>query len=98
MTNYFYRGFNINLKGIYVGKRDDLDFSDFVNFTTRRVTLDDYFKLDLAAYYEIPVTFLHLKKVRIFTRIENLLNEDYEEVFGFSAPRFNFIAGLSFSI
>ncbi|MBI2485465.1 MAG: TonB-dependent receptor [Deltaproteobacteria bacterium] len=98
LANYFYGGFNLNLKGIYVGKRGDLDFSDFINFTTNRVTLDDYFRLDLAGYYEIPVSFLHLKEVRIFTRIENLLNEDYEEVFGFSAEEFNFIVGLSFRI
>jgi vitamin B12 transporter len=97
-ADYFYKEFNVNLKGIYVGKRDDLDFSDFVNFTTNRVTLDDYFRLDLAGYYEIPVSFLHLKEVRAFTRIENLLNQDYEEVFGFSAEEFNFIVGLSFSI
>jgi vitamin B12 transporter len=98
IANYFYRGFNVNLNGIYVGKRGDLDFSDFVNFTTNRVTLDDYFRLDLAGYYEIPASFLHLKAVRIFTRIENLLNEDYEEIFGFSAQEFNFIVGLSFRI
>jgi vitamin B12 transporter len=97
-ANYFYRGFNLNLRGIYIGKRDDLDFSDFVNFTTRRVTLDDYIRLDLTAYYEIPVSFTYLKQIKIFTRIQNLLDEDYEEVFGFSAPRFNFVAGLSFSI
>ena len=98
IANYFYRGFNINLNGIYVGKRDDLDFSDFINFTTNRVTLDDYFRLDFAGYYEIPVSFLRLNEVRIFTRIENLLDEDYEEVFGFSAEEFNFIVGLSFRI
>ena len=94
-ANYFYRGFNVNLRGIYVGKRDDLDFREF---PSKRVTLDDYFRLDLAGYYEIPVSFLRLNEVRIFTRIENLLDEDYEEVFGFSAEEFNFIVGLSFRI
>lgn len=98
IINYFYRGLNLNLNGTYVGKRDDVDFSDFVNFTQRRVTLDGYFKLDLAAHYEIPFRFQYLKEVKIFTRIENLLDDDYEEIFGFSAPGFNFIAGLSFRI
>ncbi|HEX3036997.1 MAG TPA: TonB-dependent receptor [Thermodesulfobacteriota bacterium] len=98
IVNYFYRGLNLNLNGTYVGRRDDIDFSDFVTFIPRRVTNDDYLKLDLAAHYEVPLRFPYLKEVRIFTRIENLLDDDYEEVFGFSAPGFNFIVGLSFRI
>ncbi len=98
ISNYSYKGFNLNLKGTYVGKRDDLDFSDFVNFTTRRVELDDYFRMDVAAYYEVPTAFYYMKELRLFTRIENLFDEDYEEVFGFSTPGFNFIVGLSFRI
>lgn len=94
-ANYFYRGFNLNLNGTYVGKREDLDFRPF---PAERVSLNDYFKLDLSGYYEIPVSFLRLKETRIFTRIENILDDDYEEIFGFSAPGFNFVLGLSFSI
>jgi Outer membrane cobalamin receptor protein len=71
---------------------------DFRAFPASRVTLDGYFKLDLAGHYEIPVSFLYLKETRMFTRIENILDEDYEEVFGFSAPGFSFIVGFSFRI
>jgi outer membrane cobalamin receptor len=34
----------------------------------------------------------------LFGRIENLLNQDYEEVLGYPAYRLNFSAGMRFRI
>lgn len=95
VANYFYKDFNLNVSGTYIGKRDDLDFS---SFPSNRVKNDAYFRTDLAASYKLPLDFSYLQGATVFTRINNLLNKDYEDIFGFSSPGFSFIAGLSIRI
>lgn len=68
---------HISLSGIYVGKRDDNDFS---TFPASRVRLDDYFLVNLAASYDVGEQF------QVFGRIENLMNEDYAVVPGYGVP------------
>lgn len=95
VANYFYKDFNLNVSGTYIGKRDDLDFS---SFPSNRVKNDAYFRTDLATSYKLPLDFSYLQGATVFTRINNLLNKDYEDIFGFSSPGLNFIAGLSIRI
>lgn len=64
--------FNFDL--IYNGEMKDDRFS----FPVQRVTLDDFLLVNLAASYKISGDF------ELFGRVENLLDEGYEEVFGFS--------------
>ncbi|MGQ0793237.1 MAG: TonB-dependent receptor plug domain-containing protein [Deltaproteobacteria bacterium] len=94
-ANYLCGGLNLNLNGTFIGRREDLDFRDF---PSSRVALDSYFRLDAAASYEIAPTLYYLRKPMVFIRAQNVLGESYEEVFGFTAPEFNFIAGVSFGI
>jgi vitamin B12 transporter len=68
---------NVSLIVGYVGERDDNDFS---TFPATRVTLDDYFLVNLAASYEVS------ESLQVFGRVENLLNENYVEVTGFGVP------------
>jgi hypothetical protein len=42
--------------------------------------------------YQLP------RGVKIYGRLNNFLNQKYEESFGFPALRLNFIAGIKFSI
>ncbi len=95
VANYFYKDFNLNASGTYIGKRDDLNFAEF---PSKRVENDGYFKADLAGSYKLPLNFSYLSSATVFTRIQNLFNKDYEDVFGFSSPRLNFVAGLSIRI
>jgi vitamin B12 transporter len=76
-----------NLTGEFnwVGKRDDLDFSVF-----ERIELDDYFIINLAASYNIT------SLIRLNFRIENLLDTDYAEVFGYSTPGISVYGGIKF--
>jgi vitamin B12 transporter len=80
---------NVNLGLVYVGKRDDNDYS---SWPAKRVELDDYLLANLAASYDIT------RNIQIFGRAENLLDEDYEEVKGFGTPGISAYAGgkLSF--
>jgi vitamin B12 transporter len=86
--------FDANLDGVFVGKRRDFDPALFSRFDTkgRPIYNGGYTKLDLAGSYRLS------SLVSLFGRIENLLNQDYEEVLGYPAYRLNFSAGMRFRI
>jgi vitamin B12 transporter len=84
--NYqFLKKGNANLGIIYVGKRDDLDFSVA---PTRRVSLNQYTLVNLSASYDISKNF------QLFGRVENLLDKEYEEVKGYGTPGLSFFGGI----
>lgn len=69
---------NVNLGALFNGSQRD---SEFVSATPASVvTLDDYTLVNLAV--SLAVT----DRVEVFVRGENLLDEDYTEVFGYAAP------------
>ncbi|MDZ7668151.1 MAG: TonB-dependent receptor [Gammaproteobacteria bacterium] len=69
---------NLNLGAIFNGEQED---SEFINATPRdRVTLDDYTLVNAAASFDVNDT------LQFFVRGENLLDEDYTEVFGYRSP------------
>ncbi|HRP93451.1 MAG TPA: TonB-dependent receptor [Ignavibacteriaceae bacterium] len=78
---------NLNAEIIWVGTRDDIDFS-----TYQRTELKGYVLLNLAAHYNL-FDFLRLN-----ARVENLLDTDYEEVFGYATPGLSFYGGIKFSL
>jgi vitamin B12 transporter len=79
---------NINLAAIYNGDMDDLAFS----FTDTVVTtLDEYWLVNVAASYKLS------PGVEIYGRVENLLNEDYQEIFGYETADIAVYAGLRFT-
>lgn len=84
------RRFDISLDGSIVGKRRDADPVTFAKFDSagRPVFTDAYAKLNVAGSYHIS------NLISAFARIENLLNQEYQEVLGFPAYRLNFMAGL----
>jgi vitamin B12 transporter len=93
--NWAWKGFQIRLDGLYVGERDDLDFR---TFPAARVTLDDYFIVDLATSYTFNLNHRYIKNFKIFGKVQNLLDEHYEEAFGFSPPDPSFRVGLAFKM
>jgi outer membrane cobalamin receptor len=86
--------FDANLDGVFTGKRRDYDPAFFSRFDAngRPIYNGGYTKLDLAGSYRLSPL------VSLFGRIENLLNQDYEEVLGYPAYRLNFSAGMRFRI
>jgi outer membrane receptor protein involved in Fe transport len=77
-----------------VGRRRDLDPVSGARFDAagRAFINEGYAKLNLSGSYRIN------RGLRAFARIENLLNQDYQEVLGFPAYRLNFSAGLRVQI
>ncbi|MFQ5842465.1 MAG: TonB-dependent receptor plug domain-containing protein [Thermodesulfobacteriota bacterium] len=57
-----------------------------------------YEKVDVAASYKLLHKWTLLKGLTVFGRIENLLDEEYQEAKGFPAPGFNFLIGLRASL
>ena len=90
-AGYSKNAFDLSLSGNYVGSRDDVDWS---GFSGTRVKNDSFFIVDAAGSYEISVKRF-VDKIRLFSRINNLFNKDYEDVFGFSSPGFSMISGVS---
>ena len=77
--------------GRFVGERDDLDFS---GFPTARVKNPSYVVWDGHFSYLISDVWGWVEEVKWFGRFSNLFDREYEEVFGFSSPRFFYVGGV----
>ena len=80
---------NTNLEIIYVGERDDKSFS---SFPAGRITLEAYTLVNFAAHYNL------FEFLRIYVRVENLFDAQYEEIFGFGTPGLSVYGGLKLII
>lgn len=102
-VNWLWKPWNVHIRGSYVGARDDTFFTvsrgpfGFYNFVNQRVTNKDYFVLDVALSYTMKVNSGGLHSMKFFAKARNILNEKYEEVYGYSSPRASAIGGVEFS-
>ena len=78
---------SVNLAVRYNGETLDSDFTTGA-FPAPVTTLDDYTLVNLNARYQIT------EGLRVFGRIENLLDEEYEQVFTFVSPGINVLGGF----
>lgn len=69
---------NLNLGALFNGSRQDAEFIPATPAT--RVTLDGYTVVNAAIGYQVT------PRLELFARGENLLDEDYTEVFGYRSP------------
>ena len=76
---------------IYNGEMHDLGFDAFT-FAQRDVLLDAYTVVNLGASYQVS------DQINVYGRLENALDEDYEEAFGFNSAGFAAYAGLKISL
>ena len=74
---------NLNVSIDYIGDRRDIDFS-----TGNRLTLDDYTLVNFALNYQLS------DSLKMYARINNLLDEEYQDVFGFETNEFSGLIGL----
>lgn len=90
-TNYrFSKKGNFNLEIAYVGHREDLVY-DPVTWAAMRVKLGRYMLANLAASYDVT------KWLRLFGRVDNLLDREYEEVSGYGTHGISGYGGLKVS-
>jgi len=79
---------NVNLNVQYNGPMQDFDFS---TFPASRQKLDGYTLVTLAGAFRLD------KNIELTARIENLLDEEYEEVWSAQSPGIGFYAGVRFN-
>ncbi len=87
-ANYAFAGGrgNVNLDLSYNGKQLDNEFASSTPETV--VTLKDYLLVTLAASYRLT------DSLEIYGRVENMIDQNYEEVFSYRSPGIGAFAGL----
>ncbi len=80
---------SLSLAATYTGKANDLFFPPWPD-PSQVVTLDSYWLVSAAASYQLS------ENLSIYTNIKNALDNDYEDVFGFSNPGLAASLGLRF--
>ena len=78
---------SINLKTFSL--RNDFYF-DLNSFTNKNATLSPYQLLDIYTEYK-----LLNGKLTLFANAKNILNQDYQEVYGYNTMKFNIQAGMN---
>jgi len=91
-VNYVFAGdrANINLAAIYNGRQEDLAFR-LPTFTQERVVLDSYWLTTIAASYRLS------PGVEMFGRVENVIDDDYQEAYGYETAGTTVFAGMRFT-
>jgi len=85
--NYqFIKQGNFNLSLLYIGKRDDMDFS---KTPYEQITLPAYTLVNAALSFNI------MANIQVFGRLEDIFNTKYEMIKGYGTPGFSAYGGLS---
>ncbi|UCC38389.1 MAG: TonB-dependent receptor [Candidatus Aminicenantes bacterium] len=84
--NYHFIGKGtLNLSFIHVGKREDMDFSTWPSV---RVNLSGYSLLNAAISFDIT------SRIQVFSRLDNIFDQEYEMIKGYGTPRFSAYGGF----
>lgn len=75
---------SLNLR--YVGARED------IGATFSRTTLSEYFLLNASAWWQVS------KNVRLFARVDNITDQQYEDVFGFNTADISAYGGVTIAL
>ncbi len=90
LTYRFLEKGNINLNLVHVGSRKDTFYNN-VTFQSGRTRLSSYTVVNLAASFNVT------DDLRLFGRIDNLFDKDYEEVWGYGTPGIGGYAGAEYT-
>lgn len=92
--NWTGQRYDLSASGSFVGTRRDIDPITGARFEQngRAIINAGYAKVNAAGSYHVSNAF------SLFARVENLLNQDYQEVRGYPAYRLNFSAGLRIKV
>lgn len=80
---------NLHAAVNYVDEQLDLDFA---SFPANEVTLDDYFLVNVSGSYNIT------ENLNLYARINNLLDETYQDVFGYETLGQTIYAGIKVNL
>ena len=80
---------NLNAEAIYSGERDDKNFN---TYPTSRIILSDYTLLNLALKYKL------YNFININLHFENILDKEYEDIFGYGTAGFSVYGGIGINL
>lgn len=95
LTRKFDCGLTVHLNGSYISKRiyyDHADPADNTKFVAVKKSLDGYFLLNTKITYDFN------RHCQIFGAVENILDENYQELYLFPAPGLRAWAGIKWSL
>lgn len=90
--NYVYNRLNANLNISIKSQAADVQFNP--DFSSQRVRNSGFTRIDLALAYRLLENQWGLRALTLESRVHNLFDEDYEEVFGFSTPGASVLVGF----
>ncbi|MDY0291018.1 MAG: TonB-dependent receptor [Desulfuromonadaceae bacterium] len=85
-----WRAVGLNVDAYWVDERQAIAAAQDINGAAVEV-LDDYFLVNVAAHYDIT------DMLRIYARVDNLLDEHYEEAWSYATPGQSFYVGAKFT-
>ncbi len=80
---------DVHVEAQYTGARPDMDFS---TYPARRIDLPAYTVVNLSGTYRLN------KRLEVYSRVENLFDKQYEEIFGYGTPGLSAYAGFKLSL
>ena len=92
LMNYNHDRLNANFALTLKGRAVDRDFHS--DFSGPRVRVNGFVKGDLALSYIVIENRWGMRSLTIESLVQNLFDQDYEEVFGFSTAGINFKLGF----
>jgi hypothetical protein len=95
-VNFHRNRLNLNFAGLYTGARDDSRFTFEAPFTfnAARVKNCEYFVLNFTGTYDLVRDWGYVNTIQLFARLNNILDQPYQETYGYSSPRFFMLGGV----
>ncbi len=79
-----------NVNYIFIGDRDDLTVSGVPPIANHSA----YSLVNAVVSYELGIPLSHVQNEEVFARVNNLMDRNYSQAFGFKAPTINVLAGV----
>jgi vitamin B12 transporter len=79
-----------NVNYIFIGDRDDITVSGVPPIANHSA----YSLVNAVVAYTIGIPLNHVRNEEVFARVNNLMDRNYSEAFGFKAPTINVLAGV----
>jgi outer membrane cobalamin receptor len=77
-----------NVSYIFIGDRDDITVESTV------ANHSAYSLVNAVVSYALGIRLNHVSNEEAFARVNNLMDRNYSEAFGFKAPTINVLAGI----
>ena len=89
LMSHILNNFSTDLEILYTGERDDKNFSQF---PSERIKLKAYTLVNFVLNFRLT------NYIQVYGRVENLLDTDYEQIYGYGTPGLSGYAGFKLNL